>query len=779
MSSKQCSSCGNTNASAANFCTQCGNNLSSVKPITIAPTQPSAPRPLVTSNSKANVISSSSTSLRSFLPPSVPTTSTSTTSTTTMAPIPSYRRTSTINTASSPAPTPSHVPPPPLTKSVSIDNFKDIRLRTNSNGSSKIVNSTSTSFVQPQSTSPVKTPPADQSAPSTSTTSQSSFVKNMIKSRDQMDTIAQREISLLNGSLTVGRLPNPRPSTNSTTFNNHNSTNKVVLSTGPSFATLSAAPQPIVCRVVEVNVDAEREKEEAREKEKERVREFEQQRQRLESEKEASRQDQLMKEEERKIASAEERKLKMTETKRNLAREESAANVDEASDAAKADKKKSKNFLGFIRGGDSKGTDEDELIISAPGSEHTTNGNGRTSPVVVEKAQPNGTAAADSALSPLSKSQKATSDNNADGGVSPVSQPSPQMTSTDPKGPNGAPALPTLPQATDQRSRVITEVLVTEADYIRDLEIMVWMRSEMVAQEGAMDEINTLFSNVTQLLMVNHELFKHFSKVPTSGDFAESIANGFISMAEFLKTYVVYCSNQQKALQTYNALKGKNAATITSLLNRKECRSLAFDSFLIKPVQRVCKYPLLLRELIKSTPSTTPAYNMLVQAQSKIESIVTIVNERKREYEGQMKMYNIQTRLVEGGCDYKILAPSRKLVKEGNIECFGHVVPGSTSTPAFNKKSKPGYYYLFNDLFIFVLVSDPAVPTSPLKLKASVPFDAATVREGAEQPNSIEMRYSTQRIWLFATSTPEEKQALFTEISQLVEAGSGSNGSSD
>eukprot|EP01133_Synstelium_polycarpum_P007030 gene7030-8174_t len=354
--------------------------------------------------------------------------------------------------------------------------------------------------------------------------------------------------------------------------------------------------------------------------------------------------------------------------------------------------------------------------------------------------------------------------------------------------PSGPPALPPMPSATDQRSRVIEEVIVTEADYIRDLEIMVWLRKEMAAAAATSgedankttavlpaDEINILFCNVEQLLLVNRELYSKFCEPSESGDYGEAIAMGFIVMAEFLKSYFVYCSNQQKALQTFSSLRGKNCSYLGYLLSRRECRSLPFDSFLIKPVQRVCKYPLLLRELIKSTPTTSPSHAKLLAAQTKIEMIVGTVNERKREFDGQMKMYDIQQRLFEGGTETSILSPSRRMVKEGALYSMGYTVPGNPST-AYNKKAKEGYYYLFNDLFIYTqLTSTGAGSTidihSPLKLKAHIPLDECVIRQlGTADPNAFEIIYSNQQVWMFVLASPEACNSVFNEIDQLKES---------
>lgn len=70
----------------------------------------------------------------------------------------------------------------------------------------------------------------------------------------------------------------------------------------------------------------------------------------------------------------------------------------------------------------------------------------------------------------------------------------------------------------------------------------------------------------------------------------------------------------------------------------KECKAFAedltnawsLDSLLIKPVQRILKYPLLLHSLLGVTPSDHPDYPALVSAEKEIKLVADRINELKK-----------------------------------------------------------------------------------------------------------------------------------------------------
>ena len=61
--------------------------------------------------------------------------------------------------------------------------------------------------------------------------------------------------------------------------------------------------------------------------------------------------------------------------------------------------------------------------------------------------------------------------------------------------------------------------------------------------------------------------------------------------------YTTYCANQPKAMQVLDSLdrNKKFVAFLDQCMLNPECRGLTLFSFLIKPIQRICKYPLLLK----------------------------------------------------------------------------------------------------------------------------------------------------------------------------------------
>jgi len=118
-----------------------------------------------------------------------------------------------------------------------------------------------------------------------------------------------------------------------------------------------------------------------------------------------------------------------------------------------------------------------------------------------------------------------------------------------------------------------------------------------------------------------------------------------------LDQYIDCCgsSKVKDALSRLHSLHPTLNETLEELRRVPECRQLDLHAFLIKPMQRLCKYPLLLRELISCTAESHPDHANLVAAARDIGVAIERVNEHKRklDYEEELKeLYSRVTELV-------------------------------------------------------------------------------------------------------------------------------------
>ena len=65
---------------------------------------------------------------------------------------------------------------------------------------------------------------------------------------------------------------------------------------------------------------------------------------------------------------------------------------------------------------------------------------------------------------------------------------------------------------------------------------------------------------------------------------------------------------------------------------------IPLEGFLLTPVQKICKYPLQLKELLKYTQLEHPDYANLQRALEMMKKTAMLINERKRKMESLEKL---------------------------------------------------------------------------------------------------------------------------------------------
>ncbi|OXB56632.1 hypothetical protein ASZ78_016187 [Callipepla squamata] len=106
---------------------------------------------------------------------------------------------------------------------------------------------------------------------------------------------------------------------------------------------------------------------------------------------------------------------------------------------------------------------------------------------------------------------------------------------------------------------------------------------------------------------------------------------------EKFRIYDEYCSNHEKAQKVLLDL-NKIRTVRTFLLNcmllgGRKNTDVPLEGYLVTPIQRICKYPLLLKELLKRTPRKHSDYTALMEALQAMKAVCSNINEAKRQME--------------------------------------------------------------------------------------------------------------------------------------------------
>ena len=134
------------------------------------------------------------------------------------------------------------------------------------------------------------------------------------------------------------------------------------------------------------------------------------------------------------------------------------------------------------------------------------------------------------------------------------------------------------------------------------------------------------------------------------------------------------CTHQERGRELL-LLRTKSSTKLQQLLKELQSnevmRGLTLETLLIVPIQRLCKYPLLMRELIRVTASDHPDYEKLPAAFKAIEAAAEHVNEQKSIDFSIHRMAYIDKNLSGRPSKFQLALPTRRFLLEGELLRIG------------------------------------------------------------------------------------------------------------
>ncbi|XP_060061311.1 pleckstrin homology domain-containing family G member 1 [Erinaceus europaeus] len=196
--------------------------------------------------------------------------------------------------------------------------------------------------------------------------------------------------------------------------------------------------------------------------------------------------------------------------------------------------------------------------------------------------------------------------------------------------------------------RVVQEILETERTYVQDLKSIVEDYLDCIKDQAklplGLEERTALFGNIQDIYHFNSELLQDLKNCEND---PVAIAECFVSKSEEFHIYTQYCTNYPRSVAVLTECM-RNKILAKFFRERQETlkHSLPLGSYLLKPVQRILKYHLLLHELENHLHKDTEGYDVVLEAIDTMQRVAWHINDMKRKHEHAVRLQEIQSLLT-------------------------------------------------------------------------------------------------------------------------------------
>ncbi|XP_044732190.1 MATH and LRR domain-containing protein PFE0570w [Chrysoperla carnea] len=250
------------------------------------------------------------------------------------------------------------------------------------------------------------------------------------------------------------------------------------------------------------------------------------------------------------------------------------------------------------------------------------------------------------------------------------------------------------------------ELITSEASYLISLNVLCNHFKDTIHREHLLPDEDhfTLFGNIEPVKKCSENLLADLENCWQDNILLHGICDILRQHAnDHFSVYITYCENQVNLEQAFKKLREQNGQFV-DVLNKLEsspiCQSLPLHSFLMLPMQRITRLPLLVDAILKRLTSDDDEYESCQSALAAVSKVVQQCNEAARNVEQRTEFKRIWNKL-----DFPSKQPSanfeqNKLIRSGEVTQL--ISRGDDAKLTFGKKfiKIPLHLFLFTNLFI-------------------------------------------------------------------------------
>ncbi|NXO17970.1 MCF2L factor, partial [Oriolus oriolus] len=312
-------------------------------------------------------------------------------------------------------------------------------------------------------------------------------------------------------------------------------------------------------------------------------------------------------------------------------------------------------------------------------------------------------------------------------------------------------------------SHIINELIETERVYVEELQsIIEGYASEMdnpnlahLIPSALQNKKEILFGNLPEIYDFHNRIF--LKEIENCIENPELLARCFLKRKEDLQIYEKYCQNKPRSEALWRQC---GDSIFFQECQRKLDHKLSLDAYLLKPVQRITKYQLLLKEMLKCSKNSEGTAE-LEEALATVLDIIKSVND---------SMHQIAITGYEGD-----VSELGKLLMQGSFNVWTDHKKGHNKVKDLARfKPMQRHLFLYTKMLLFCKKreenTDGHEKTASYSFKNSLKMSTVGITENVKGDNKkFEIWYNgREEVYIIQASSVELKNTWISEIRKVL-----------
>ncbi|XP_034390577.1 FYVE, RhoGEF and PH domain-containing protein 6-like isoform X2 [Cyclopterus lumpus] len=327
----------------------------------------------------------------------------------------------------------------------------------------------------------------------------------------------------------------------------------------------------------------------------------------------------------------------------------------------------------------------------------------------------------------------------------------------DPEQPEESPSA----QKKSKIHHIATEIMSSESVFVDVLKLLhVDFRDavSMSSRQGGKPVIeerllNQILYYLPQLYELNQDLLRELEQRVAKWDENAQLADVFLKKGPYLKMYSTYIREFDKNVALLEEQRKKNpafGAVVREFEASPRCANLALKHYLLKPVQRIPQYRLLLTDYLKNLSEESLDYKDTQAALEIVKEVANHANDIMKQGDNFQKLIQVQCSL---NGHHEIVQPGRIFLKEGTLKKLSR------------KGMQPRMFFLFNDTLLYTT----PVQSGQYKFNNLFSLAGMKVSKPSQEAYQNELNIeSVERSFTLSASSASERDEWLEAISTAI-----------